>query len=144
MIVDVNVILIVEKKKNNNKLAITTSKEITKVSLAQEGNPNEVVEASNILSEIGGKNVEIPSEVMAKPLIPIVEEIKTQLIEEEGMLNVPTYVDMEKEKVHVVVSEEVIDGGKDDRLQYLEDEDVKITIVKEPFHQKVSHGECWF
>jgi hypothetical protein len=144
MIIDVNAILIVEKKKNNNKLAITTSKEITKVSLAQEGNLDEVVEASNILNEIGGKNVEIPNEVMAKPLIPIVEEINTQLIEEEGMLNAPTYVDMEKEKVHAIVSEEVISGGKDDQLQYLKDEDVEITTVEEPFHQKVSHGEGWF
>jgi hypothetical protein len=81
------------------------------------------------MSEIGGKNVEIPSEVMEKPLI--------QLIEEEGMLNAPTYVDMEKDRVHEVVIEEVIDGGKDDQLQYLEDEDVEIIIVKNPFHQQL-------
>jgi hypothetical protein len=57
------------------------NKEITKISLTQEGNPGEVVEVSSILSEIGRKNVEIPNKVMAKPLIPIVEEIKTQMIE---------------------------------------------------------------
>jgi hypothetical protein len=51
------------------------------------------------LSEIGGKNVEIPCEKMEKPLIPIVEEVETQLIEEEGMQNAPTNVDMEKERV---------------------------------------------
>ncbi len=34
-----------------------------------------------------------------------------------------------------VVSEEVIIGGEDHISQYLEDEDVKITIVKESFHQ---------
>jgi hypothetical protein len=47
---------------------------------------------------IGGKNVEILGEVMGKPLIPIVEEIETQLIKEEGMQNAPIDVDMEKEK----------------------------------------------
>jgi hypothetical protein len=31
------------------------------------------------LSEIKGKNVEILGEKMAKPLIPIVEEVKTQI-----------------------------------------------------------------
>jgi hypothetical protein len=51
-----------------------------------------------ILSKIGRKNVEILGEVMAKPLIPIVEEIKKQLIKEDGMQNAPTNVDMEKEK----------------------------------------------
>jgi hypothetical protein len=66
MIVDVNVIMLLEKKKKS-KAVVTKSKEITKESLAQEGNPGEVVEASNILSEIGGKNVEILGEVMAKP-----------------------------------------------------------------------------
>ncbi len=60
MIVDVNAILLVETKKKN-KLAVTTSKEITKVSPIQQGNPGEVAEASSILSEIGGKHVEIPS-----------------------------------------------------------------------------------
>jgi hypothetical protein len=49
MIVDVNVILLVEKKKKNKnkkkgKLAITVNKEITKVSLAQEGKLGEVLE----------------------------------------------------------------------------------------------------
>jgi hypothetical protein len=29
------------------------------------------------LNEIGRNNVEIPNEVMAKPLIPIVEEVET-------------------------------------------------------------------
>jgi hypothetical protein len=51
------------------------------------------------LSEIGGKNVAIPGEVMAKPLVPIVEEVETQLRKEKGMQNVPTKVDMEKERV---------------------------------------------
>jgi hypothetical protein len=55
---------------------------LRQVSLAQERNPNEIVEASSILSEIGGKNVEIPDEVMEKPLIPIVEEVETQLVED--------------------------------------------------------------
>ncbi len=64
---------------------------------------------------------------MVKPLIPIVEDVETQLIEEEGMLNAPIDVDMEKEKVHEVVSEEVINGRKDDQLQYLKYEDVEIT-----------------
>jgi len=82
MIVDAIATLLIEKKKNNNKLAITTNKEITKVSLAQEGNLNEVVEASSILSEIGRKNVEILDEVMEKPLIPIMEEMETQLVED--------------------------------------------------------------
>ncbi len=82
MIVDVIVTLLIEKKKNNNKLAITTNKDITKVSLAQERNLSEVVEASSILSEIGGKNAKIPNEVMEKPLIPIVEEVETQLVED--------------------------------------------------------------
>jgi hypothetical protein len=81
MIVDVIAIVLI-KKNNNNKLAITTNKEITKVYLAQQGNPREVVEASSILSEIGRKNVEIPNEVMEKPLIPIVEEVETQLVED--------------------------------------------------------------
>jgi hypothetical protein len=62
MIVNVNVILLVEKKekkkkKKKGKPAITISKEITKVSLAQEANLGEVVEASSILSEIGRKHV---------------------------------------------------------------------------------------
>jgi flagellar biosynthesis component FlhA len=100
MIVDVNAFLLVEKKKNNNnKSIVTTNKEIIEVSLVQEGNLGKVVEASSIMSEIGRKHVEIPSEVMGKPLVPIVEEIKTQLVEKKGMQNVPTNVDMEKERI---------------------------------------------
>jgi spore maturation protein CgeB len=83
MIVDVIAILLIKKKKKKkSKLTITTNKEITKISLAQKGNPSEVVEASSILNEIGGKNVEICGEVMENPLIPIVEEIETKLIED--------------------------------------------------------------
>jgi hypothetical protein len=82
MIVDVIAILLIKKKKKKSKLTITTNKEITKISLAQEGNPSEVVEASSILNEIGGKNVEICGEVMENPLIPIVEEIETKLVED--------------------------------------------------------------
>jgi hypothetical protein len=37
------------------------------------------------MSEIGRKHIEIHSEVMAKPLVPIIEEVETQLVEEEGM-----------------------------------------------------------
>jgi hypothetical protein len=66
-----------------------------------------------------------------------VEEVRTKLVEEEGMQNAPTNVDMEKEKIHEVVSEKVILGEEDDRPQYLEDEDVEITIVKQPFHQQL-------
>jgi hypothetical protein len=106
MIIDVNAILLIEKNKKKSKHVVTISKEITKISPTQEGSPSEVVEASSIPSEIRGKNVEIPNKVMAKPLIPIVEEVKTQLIEKEGMLNAPTNVDMEKGKIHEVVSEE--------------------------------------
>jgi hypothetical protein len=69
------------------------------VSLAQKGNPSEIVEASSILSEIGVKNVERCNEEMARPLITIVEEVETQLIEKECMHNAPTNVDMEKERV---------------------------------------------
>ncbi len=97
-------------------------------------NLGEVDETSSILSEIGGKHVEIPSEVMANPLVPIVEEVETQLVEEEGMQNVPINVDMEKElKVDEVVNEEVITEGKDHKSQYLEDKDVEITIIKSHF-----------
>jgi hypothetical protein len=39
------------------------------------------------------------------------------------MQNVPTYVDMEKEKMKKVVSDEMI------KSQYLEDEDVEIIVV---------------
>jgi hypothetical protein len=85
------------------------------------------------LSEIRGKHVEILSEVMAKPLIPIIKEVETQLVE-VGMQNVPTYVDMEKEIVQKVVSEEVIIEREDHKSQYLEDEDVEIIVVKKPFH----------
>jgi hypothetical protein len=35
---------------------------------------------------------------MAKPLVPNVEEVGTQLVEEEGLQNAPTYVDMERKK----------------------------------------------
>jgi hypothetical protein len=77
MILDVNAILLVEKKKKKSKPAVTTSKEITEVSPVQEGNPGEVAKASNILSEIRGKHIEILSEVMAKPLVPIIEEVET-------------------------------------------------------------------
>jgi hypothetical protein len=31
----------------------------------------------------------------------------------------------------------VISGGEDDKFQYLENEDVEIIIVQEPFHQKL-------
>jgi hypothetical protein len=44
---------------------------------------------------------------------------------------------MEKERVHEVVSEEVILGEEDDGPQYLEDEDVEISTIKEPFHQQL-------
>jgi hypothetical protein len=57
-------------------LVVTTSKDITKESLAQEGNLGEVAEASSILSEIRGKNVERFDEKITKPLIPIVEEVE--------------------------------------------------------------------
>jgi hypothetical protein len=80
MIINVNAIMLVDKKKKKKKKGkstITISKEIIEVSLAQEGNPGEVVEASSILSEIGGKRVEIPNEVMEKPLVPNVEEVGT-------------------------------------------------------------------
>jgi len=99
MIVYLNAILLVEKKKKKSKLAITTSKEITYVFPTQEGNLGEVAETSSILTELRGKNVEIPGEKMAKPSISIVEEVKTQLIEKKGMQNVLTNVDVEKEKV---------------------------------------------
>jgi hypothetical protein len=84
MIMDVNAILLVEKKEKKSKLIVTTSKDIIKVFLIQEGNPGEVDEASSILSEIRGKSVEIPNEKMAKPLVPIVEEVVTQLIKKRG------------------------------------------------------------
>jgi aspartokinase len=72
MIVDANAILLVEKKKKKkSKPVVTINKEIIKISLVQEGNPSEVVKASSILSEIRRKHVEIPSEVMAKPLVPL-------------------------------------------------------------------------
>ncbi len=133
---DVNAILLVKKNKKKGKPAITISKEITQVFIVQKGNLREVVEASSILSEIRGKHVEILSEVMAKPLIPIIKEVETQLVE-VGMQNVPTYVDMEKEIVQKVVSEEVIIEREDHKSQYLEDEDVEIIVVKKPFHQQL-------
>jgi hypothetical protein len=130
MIIDVNAILLVEKKKKKKKkksrLVVTTNKEITETFLAQEGNFGEVVKTSSILNEIGEKRVEILGKKMAKHIAPIVEEVETQLIEKEGMHNVPTYVDMEKEKVQ---KDEMITGGKDEKSQYLEDEDVEIIVV---------------
>ncbi len=63
---DVNAILLVEKKKKN-KSVVTTSKEVTEVSQAQEGNPGEINEALSILNEIGEKSIEIPNKKMAKP-----------------------------------------------------------------------------
>jgi len=99
MIVDLNAILLVEKKKKKSKLAITKSKEITYVFPTQEGNLGEVAETSSILTKLKGKNVEILGEKMAKPSISIVEEVKTQLIEKKGMQNALTNVDVEKEKV---------------------------------------------
>jgi hypothetical protein len=66
---------------------------------------------------------------MTKPLVPIVEEIKTQLIKIEDMHNVLMDVDMEKRRMQEVVSDEMITGGEDDIFQYLEDEDVEIIVV---------------
>jgi hypothetical protein len=64
---------------------------------------------------------------MEKPLVTIVEEVETQLKEEEGMLNAPTNVDMEKQlKMQKVVSEKVIIGRENHKSQYLENEDVDI------------------
>ncbi len=40
-------------------------------------------------------------------------------------------------KVHEVVSEEVITEREDHQSQYLEDKDVDITAIKEPFHQQL-------
>ncbi len=45
------------------------------------------------------------------------------------MQNVPTYVDMEKEKMQKVVSDEMITRGKGENFQYLEDKDVEIIVV---------------
>jgi hypothetical protein len=56
---------------------------------SKRGNLGEVAEASSIINKIGGKHVEIPSEVMAKPLVLVVEEVETQLVEKEGMLTHP-------------------------------------------------------
>ncbi len=53
---------------------------------------------------------------------------------------VPTNVEMEKGKVQEVVSEEVITRGKNDKFQYLEDEDVDIIAIQEPFHQQLEKG----
>jgi glycerol-3-phosphate cytidylyltransferase-like family protein len=55
----------------------------------------------------------------------------------KGMHIVPTNVEMEKGKVQEVVSEEVITKGKNDKFQYLEDEDVDIIAIQEPFHQQL-------
>jgi hypothetical protein len=57
------------------------------------------------------------------------EKVETQLIEKEGMQNVPTYVDRGREKMQKVVSDEMITRGKDDKSQYLEDEDEKIIVM---------------
>jgi len=138
MIVNINVILLVEKtKKKNERTGCNHEQEISKVFPIQEGNHGELVEASSILSEIGRKNVEIPNEVMTKPLIPIMEEVETQLIGEEGMQNVLTHVDMEKERVQEVVNKKVIIDRKDHKFQYLKNEDVEIIVVKKPFHQQL-------
>jgi pyrimidine operon attenuation protein/uracil phosphoribosyltransferase len=110
-------------------LVITISKDIAKESPAQEGNPGEVAEASSILSEIRVKGVERSGEKIAKPLISIVEEVETQLIGKENMQNAPTYEDMEKGKMQKVVSDEMITKGKDDRPQYIEDDDVEIIAI---------------
>jgi hypothetical protein len=48
------------------------------------------------MSEIGGKNLEILGEVMAKPLVTTVEEVETQIKEKDDMQNAPTNVDMER------------------------------------------------
>jgi hypothetical protein len=93
------------------------------------------------LSEIGRKHVEILGEIMAKPLVPNVEEVGTQLVEKKGLQNAPTNVDMEKERVQEVVREEVIPREKDDKPQYLKDEDVEIIAIKGPFHQSWK-GSC--
>ncbi len=45
--------------------------------------------------------------------------ILTQLVKEKGMQNVPTDVDMEKEIIQEVVSEEVIIEAEDHRSRYL-------------------------
>ncbi len=60
------------------------------------------------------------------------EEVETQLI--EGMHNVPIDVYMEKGGVQEVVNGEIITRGEDDKFQHLEDEDVEIIVVQEPFH----------
>ncbi len=87
-----------------------------------------------LLSEIRGKSVERSSEKIAKPLIPIVEEVEMQLIGKENMQNAPTDEDMEKGKVQKVVNDEMITKGEDDRPQYIEDDDVEIIVVQEPYH----------
>jgi hypothetical protein len=51
------------------------------------------------------------------------------------MQNARTNVDMEKERVHDVVREEVITRRENDKPQYLKDEDVEVIAIKEPFHQ---------
>lgn len=51
MIVDVYAILLVEKKKKKGKSVVTTSKEITEPSPAQEGNFDEVAKTLSIMSE---------------------------------------------------------------------------------------------
>ncbi len=44
---------------------------------------------------------------------------------------------MEKERVHEVVSEEVIIQEEDHKSQNLKDDEVEIIVVKEPFHQQL-------
>jgi hypothetical protein len=85
MIVDVNAILPVEKTKKKSKSATSNHKEIIEVSPTKEGHLGEVAKASSILSEIGGNSVEIPMKKIATLLVPIVEEVETQLIEKEDM-----------------------------------------------------------
>jgi len=88
------------------------------------------------LSEIGRKNVEILGEVMAKRLIPIVEEIKT-IDRRRGYAKYSNICGYGEKIIQKVVSEEIIVRREDDQPQYLEDEDVEIIIVKEPFHQQL-------
>jgi hypothetical protein len=90
------------------------------------------------MSEIGGKNLEIPCEVMAKPLVTIVEEVENTNQRKRGYAECSNKCGYGKElKVQEVVNEEVIIGGEDHISQYLKNENVKIITVKEPFHQQL-------